>query len=183
MQLALIELGMLLVSVCLVCPLLSAASLGGQSAARNDTLRRFLRGYVGAPTTETRTTRYTAAFADLNGDGVKEAIVYLSGNGWCGSGGCVTLVLQREGQSYRVVTKITITRPPIRLLDHVSNGWRDIGVWVQGGGIQPGHEAELAFDRKSYPANPSVPPARSEAGKVPGQVLISGSESAQPLFQ
>jgi hypothetical protein len=182
MQAAFIESWLLLASAWMLCPLLSAASLGGQNAAQNDTLRSFLQGYVGAPTAETRTTRYTAAFGDLNGDGVKEAIVYLSGNGWCGSGGCVTLVLQREGQSYRVVTKITIARPPIRMLDRVSNGWHDIGVWVQGGEIQPVYEAQLAFDGKTYPTNPSVSPARSETGKVSGQVLISGSESAQPLF-
>jgi hypothetical protein len=39
-------------------------------------------------------TRYIAAFRDLNDDGTPEAIVYLIGKRWCGSGGCNTLVLK-----------------------------------------------------------------------------------------
>ena len=43
----------------------------------------------------------------------------------------------------------------------------------QGGGIQPGYEAELRFDGKTYPANPSVPPARPLKGKPEGEMLIA----------
>lgn len=153
-----------------------------ETAAGPDSLKSFLQNYVGLPTPETRTTRYLAAFKDLNNDGVKEAVVYLSGDRWCGSGGCATLILQREGKSYRMVTKITITRPPIRVLDGAVNGWVNIGVWVQGGGIGSGYEAELRFDGKSYPTNPSLPPARRRTGNVHGQVLIPRSRSATPLY-
>jgi hypothetical protein len=41
----------------------------------------------------TQSTRYIAAFKDLNGDGNLEGIVYLVGGKWCGSGGCTTLIL------------------------------------------------------------------------------------------
>src|SRR6185437_3388628 len=61
-------------------------------------------------------TVYSAALVDLNGDGKPEAIVYLSGPGWCGSGGCGMLVLTPQGNSYREITSTTITRPPIRVL-------------------------------------------------------------------
>jgi hypothetical protein len=83
------------------------------------------------------------------------------------------LILVPEGDSWRLLTKVSITRPPIRLLRTVSNGWRNIGVWVQGGGIQPGYEAELRFDGKTYPPNPSMPPARPLADKPEGQTLIA----------
>ena len=128
------------------------------------------------------TTRYAAAFRDLNGDGKPEAIVYLSGNEWCGSGGCNTLILERNGSSWRVVTELTITQLPIRVLKNTSNGWRNIGVWVQGGGIQPGYEAELRFNGKSYPKNPSVPPARRLAERVEGEVVVPGSAVGVPLY-
>lgn len=116
--------------------------------------------------------RFIASFADLNDDGKTEAIIHLTSNNWCGSGGCTTLVLVREGDSWRVLTEISITRPPIRVLTKKSNGWRSIAVRVQGGGIHPGYEAELRFDGKTYPTNPSVAPAHRVVGKAAGEVVI-----------
>ena len=116
---------------------------------------------------------FIAALADLNGDGSPEAIVYLTSSGWCGSGGCTMLILEQAGGSWRLLTKASITRPPIRVLGTKSNGWRDVGVWVQGGGIQPGYEAQLCFDGQTYPRNPSTAPARPLTGKVRGEMLIA----------
>ncbi len=121
-------------------------------------------------------------FVDLNGDGKDEAIVYLVGREWCGSGGCPTVILASEASSYRVVTELSITQRPIRILSGTSNGWRNLGVWVQGGGIQPGYVAELRFNGKTYPENPTVPPARRLEGKVPGKVVISASQAGTPLY-
>jgi hypothetical protein len=138
------------------------------SAQAKRSLRVFLRTFDGD-----LEDRFLAAFADLNNDGRPEAIVYLTSNDWCGSGGCTMLILVPDGDSWRLLTKIPITRPPIRLLRTRSNGWRDIGVWVQGGGIQPGYQAELRFDGKTYPSNPSMPPARPLAGQAEGEMLIA----------
>ena len=125
--------------------------------------------------------RYARAFVDLNGDKKKEAIVYLVGQWWCGSGGCPTLILKRTGSSFGIVTSISITRPPIKVLSTRSNGWRDISVWVQGGGIQPGYAAKLQFDGKTYPSNPSTPPARRLENHVGGIEVIQSIDGAQPL--
>ena len=133
----------------------------------DQSVRRFLQSFD-----SDLKDRFVAAFADLNEDGRPEAIVHLMSNDWCGSGGCTTLVLVRDGDSWRLLTKITITRTPIRVLTTKSNGWHNITVWVQGGGVQPGYEAELRFDGKKYPTNPSVPPARPIVGKDQGKVLI-----------
>ena len=43
--------------------------------------------------------RFVAAFVDLNGDGRPEAVVRLTSSHWCGSGGCTTLVLERDSDS------------------------------------------------------------------------------------
>jgi hypothetical protein len=148
-----------------------------------DSLKMFLQTYLRTPPSNgDKTTQYFSAFVDLNGDGTQEAIVYLTGQSWCGSGGCTTVILARNRSSWRVLTHMTITRPPIRVLSKASNGWRNISVWVQGGGIQPSYEAELRFDGKTYPSNPSVPPARRSAGKAIGEVVIRSSQSGTRLY-
>lgn len=130
-----------------------------------------------------KTTKYVAVFRDVNDDGKPETIVYLIGRKWCGSGGCNTVILTRDDGRWRIVTNITITRPPIRVLANTSDGWHSIGVWVQGGGIPPGYEAELRFNGKTYPNNPSVPPAKRSEEKLPGEVVISTVQDAVPLYQ
>jgi hypothetical protein len=124
---------------------------------------------------------YVAAFRDLNGDGVDEAVVYLLGSNWCGSGGCNMLVLRQEHGSWKVVSTMTIVRPPVRVLESTSNGWRDIGVWVQGGGIRRGYEAELHFNGKTYSRNPSVPPAKHADQGASGETVIAVPLQSKPL--
>ncbi len=46
-------------------------------------------------------------------------------------------------------------------------------MWVQGGGIQPGYEAELRFDGNGYPENPSLIPARPLVDRPQGQTVIA----------
>ena len=127
-------------------------------------------------------TRYVASFVDLDGDHVDEAIVYLMGRDWCGSGGCNTLVLKQKAGSWAIVTELTLTRRPIRVLTNISHGWHDLGVWVQGGGILKGYEAVLRFDGKTYPKNPTVAPAlKADAGPPPGEVVIAESADAKRI--
>jgi hypothetical protein len=153
------------------------------SASRQNELKIFLQSYLQEPTLEVdETSRYSAAFVDLNGDGIDEAIVYLSGDTYCGSGGCITLVLSRHESSFRVVTRVTITKLPIRVLTSKSNGWSDITVVVSGGGIQPGYESQLCFDGTSYPDNPSGPPARPLSRKVVGKVVVPASTKGLALY-
>jgi hypothetical protein len=151
-----------------------------------ESLKGFLRSYLGepyAPFEREGATRYSSAFVDLKGDGTKEVIVYLSGRAWCGSGGCIMLILAPDGATYRLVTKTTITRPPIRVLNTRSNGWHDIGVVVAGGGTQHGYEALLPFDGTTYPTNPSAPPARRSVEKIQGKIAIPVTAEEQLLYQ
>ena len=102
--------------------------------------------------------RYQAATLDLNSDGADEAVVHLMGPFVCGSGGCPTLVLTPEGDGWRTVSTLSVSRQPIWALDSRSEGWRDLVVSVSGGG-GPSGQARLAFDGQTYPTNPTVPPA------------------------
>ena len=146
-------------------------------------LKAFLRDYLargggGAD----RTTRYRFALVNLDGSGKKDVIAYVTGRSWCGTGGCTMLILAADGSSYRVISRIPITRAPIRVLTVTSKGWRDIGVWVQGGGIQPGYEADLPFDGSGYPTNPSAPPARRLGADTEGEVVLSATDEGTPLY-
>lgn len=121
--------------------------------------------------TELGVSTYKSASVDLNDDGADEIILYATDPSWCGSGGCTLFVLAHEGSAFRVVSKTTISRPPIKLLDGSTNGWRDISVVVQGGGITEGQNVRLAFDGNRYPGNPTLPPA-SRLSKASGTILI-----------
>src|SRR5208282_1683510 len=153
------------------------------TAAQEASLRKFLQNYAaGSDSGDIKATRYLAAFVHLRDDNTQQVIVYLIGGAWCGTGGCQTLILVPKGSSFTVLTEMTVVQQPIRVLDTKSNGWRDLGVWVQGGGIQPGYEARLSFNGKEYPSNPTVPPAEPLTAKVSGKVVVTRSGTGEPLY-
>ena len=171
------------IGIVITTALMLSVSSVGQQKQRQPTPadRASLKSFLQAKDKD-KESRYIAAFRDLNGDGVLEAVVYLVGNDTCGSGGCDALILMRDKDSWRAVTEMTIVQLPIRVLASSSNGWRDLGVWVQGGGIQPGYESELKFDGKSYPENPSTPPAKRARKGAVGEIVIGSIKTAVPLY-
>ena len=150
---------------CLACLLLSAVVCAGQqpqlsTESRQGALKQFLQKELDDPESGIdKTTRFTSAIIQSEGTTKGEIVVYISGESWCGSGGCRLWILEPNGGSFNVIGEMTIVWPPIRVLRTKSHSHYDIGVWVQGGGIQPGYEALMRFDGASYPDNPSVPPA------------------------
>ena len=173
---------------CLVCLLMPALSCVGQQQrlstdSVDSALKQFLQKELTGPHFGIdKTTRYSSAVIKSDGTTKEEIVVYVSGRLWCGSGGCRLWILEPDGASFKVIGEETIVRPPIRVLQSKSRGHFDIGVWVQGGGIQPGYEALLRFDGKSYPGNPSVAPARQLPEEVAGKVLISSADSGKLLY-
>lgn len=161
--------------------LILLATCFATAQSRRDSLTKFLQNYVGTPDAETKTTEYAVAFVDLRDDGTKEAIVYLSSNGWCGTAGCTMLILAPEGMSYRVVSKVPAVRSPIWVLATKTNGWRDIGVVGRKSGNEPLYEAILSYDGKSYPymnEGDEVPLDR----KAQGKMVIPARAKARPLY-
>ena len=144
-------------------------------------LKKFLQEYD-SPYDTDKTTRYVRSFVDLNGDGKKEVVVYLIGSGWCGTGGCRTLILAPDHSTYRLITRIYAVHPPVIVLASTSHGWRSLAVWVVGGGILEGYEAELRFDGRTYPINPAIPPAQRLAAVPSGTVIVSRSDEGTPLY-
>ena len=116
--------------------------------------------------------RFFHASTDLNGDGQREVVVYAYGPMLCGTGGCNTLVLAPAEGGYRLVTEISVSRPPIQVLPRTSNGWHDLLVRVSGGGVPEGYDAELRFDGTTYPNNPTVAPAERATDTEGAEILI-----------
>jgi hypothetical protein len=159
---------------------------GQQVSAPNrpsEPLKTFLRSYLslGGKFAPDRTTRITAVTVTIDNGKAEEDIVYLSGQGWCGSGGCTMLILEPTGSSFKVLGRVTIVQLPIRLLRTMSHGHPDIGVFVQGGGIMSGYEAVLTFNGVKYASNPSLPPAR-KATSIQGEVIITTTQESVPLY-
>jgi hypothetical protein len=142
------------------------AALADAGGAPSDKLRTYINHSLG----DSNDIRFRTAETDLNGDGADEVVVYVTSPDYCGSGGCVTLVLEKAGAAYRTVMRATVTRLPIRVLASRHHGWKDIGVMVGGGGVSP-YEAGMAFNGRRYPSNPTTPPARRLAHPA-GMILI-----------
>src|SRR5262245_11350950 len=165
-----------LTSTLICCVLLLLSNVAGAERKKNVALERALQEWRAESTEE---IRYIPAFADLNEDGKPEAIVYILGKDECGSGGCPTVIFTPSGTGYKLVAEIPLTHPPIRVSRRKSHGWHNLIVFVAGGGIVQGYNAELAFDGKSYPDNPTVPPARQVKDGRRSKVLIPSSVNAQ----
>jgi hypothetical protein len=120
---------------------------------------------------------YFAKQVDLDGGGRAEYVVHVAGPMVCGSGGCDTFVFAQEGSGLRLVSRTSVTRPPIVVASTTTQGWRDLVVRVSGGGILPGHDARLRFDGRTYPANPTVPPAEPLKAPASGEVAIPAFQS------
>jgi len=124
-------------------------------------------------------TRYMTSLVDLNGDGRPEALIYVTGPDWCGTGGCVLLVLKRDGASWQVVNWTPAVRPPIRVLDSKTHGWRDLGIQRAGGGIKAAYEEVRGFNGIKYSAKQSVKPRNAAA--MPGVVAIDDHSEGRLL--
>lgn len=174
-RIALFAVGLVLV--------LPVAGLKAQPS-RDRSLRATLQSEFRESRSSAPDTRYVSAWADLDGDRRPEAIVYLLSRDYCGTGGCNLLVYRAAGRSWRLVARMTVSNPPIRVLNTRSHGWRDLAIGQRE--LRDEHlghyEARLRFNGRTYPLNPSVPPAERLTRRVPGQVLIAENDRGRRLF-
>lgn len=64
------------------------------------------------------------------------------------------LLLEPEGNTFRVITHFTFINLPIRVLDSTTHGWHDLTVQVRDNG-QRSRRVILKFNGETYPGNPS----------------------------
>ena len=122
---------------------------------------------------------YAYNFVNLKGAEAREVLVYLPGSDYCGSGGCTSLVLEKHALEYRLISRLSLTRAPIIVSSHRTNGWNDLIVFVSGGGIHGGYYSVLAFDGQKYPENPTTAPATRLRRGVTGIAYLSGADKAE----
>jgi len=114
---------------------------------------------------------YETAFADLNDDGVPNAIVLMTSRDNCGSGGCTMIIFRGTENGFARVSTSTITNPPIRVLPDKSHGWHTLIVHVRGGGLRPS-EVVMAYGEQGYPSNPSMQPSATPQQVAQAHVVL-----------
>jgi hypothetical protein len=116
---------------------------------------------------ESPAPQFQYALSDLNGDGKDDAVILITDNEYCGSGGCNLQVFRGGDNGFEFISSSTICKPPIRLLGKTSNGWKTIIVYTGGVG-----DVLLSFNGKKYPGNPSLQPKATKAQVESAKVLI-----------
>lgn len=132
---------------------------------------RYTLPFTAAPDATTWKTRWT----DLNGDGVLDALVYIAGPDWCGSGGCTLLVFEAvtgpdadELGAFRPAAEVSLVAGPVLVADAGPDGWRDLVV-----NAEAGDPRVLRFDGETYPGSPSAGVAVTDP--PPGVLLFAES--------
>ena len=109
--------------------------------------------------------RYVYSRVDLNGDGRDEALVYLLGSIFCGTGGCNLLILTPgAGGGYSLVNSFPISRTPVIVSPGKAEGWNDIWRLESGGGA-PASYVRHSFDGKRYVQRERVPANQPPEGR------------------
>ena len=168
--------------------LMPFGALFGQEGAADsnnpsEALKAFLRSYLN-PKGEDRikeTTQITVVSVKTEAEAGEEQVVYVSGWGWCGTSGCTMLIVEPFQSSFKVLGNEPGVQLPIRLLPSTQHGHPDIGVQVEGGGIEVPYEAVLSFDGTNYPLNSALPPARKVKG-IEGKRIITTTKNSVPLY-
>jgi len=136
---------------------MALALLAGQGLAfadeRADLLDWIEQDMLAADLGEGMRAEVAAGLADLDGDGVNEALVYVMGSSWCGTGGCTLWVMRKADEGYEEVAMVTSTTPPIGVLETGTNGWRDLFVTAVDAG-EPGTR-RMRFDGVAYLRSPT----------------------------
>ena len=89
--------------------------------------------------------------ADLNGDGVGEALVYFEGDEWCISTGCRLVVFVKGQNGFRKMSEIKRVKLPLVLATSSSEGWRDM--IARSGNKSIGERLVPLRFKGNYPAN------------------------------
>jgi hypothetical protein len=160
--------------LCLVilCAFMGLAGSSQAETVTNPALTKALETYIKSQGSNLKETQYRVAEIDLNGDKKKDALVFLEGSYWCGSGGCSMLIFANKNESFKLVSAISLVRDPVIVSETKTKNWRDIIVHVGGGGGEAKNVA-LKFNGSSYPTNPSLIKPLASNAKVQGTEVFS----------
>lgn len=113
---------------------------------------------------------------DLNGDGKKEAFVFLIGDYVSGSGGSVALLIDRE--KLEVISDFTLVRVPVVISEEETNGYKDIIMQVSDASLESSYVI-MQYDGQGYPSNPSMLEKIEDGTSVKGLAIIANEVSRE----
>lgn len=122
--------------------------------------------------------RYVWSRVDLNGDGAPEVAATVVGPFVCGTGGCPLLIFQQRRGRLQPITAMGLFKEPLIVSDQKTKGWRNLISRVRWDAGRSTY-ALLTFDGRSYPTNPSVPPARPLQGTERGVAHLGWDPSGR----
>lgn len=157
-----------------------AAAPASAQPSRDAELHAFLQERFADDREDAPETRYAHGWADLTGDGRPEALVFIMSAYHCGSGGCNLYIYTPEQNSFYQLARTTVTHAPIRVLNSRTRGWRDIAVFVAGGGT-PARTVLLSRRGGTYPGNPTTE-GRALRRAPAGQIVIGADDRGRRLF-
>lgn len=123
--------------------------------------------------------RYYFNRVQLNNNIEPETFVYLIGPEFCGTGGCSAAIFTCESGQYKLLSKFTLVNNPVLITNNFTNGYRDIIMYVSGGGIKESYRI-MKFNGSNYPENPSVQPKIESRTKLIGPAIISDDVTKNP---
>lgn len=115
--------------------------------------------------------RYQYNLVELSSGG-PQALVYLFSPRFSGSGGSTAAIFQKQGEDWRLVTRMTLMRNPIVKAETSTHGWHDLIVRISGGGM-PARFVRLRYDGQSYPTNPTALDPMPKGSVVQGTAYVS----------
>jgi hypothetical protein len=94
---------------------------------------------------------------DLNGDKRRDALVMIKSpyGYWCGTHGCIMLIMKAHDTGFTLVNSIQPVREPIYISRAKINGWNNIIVRVSGRLNGETKDVALRFDGAHYPKDPT----------------------------
>ncbi|QOL26283.1 hypothetical protein LP316_02975 [Thalassotalea sp. LPB0316] len=114
--------------------------------------------------------RVEIGFEDLNNDGYIDALVSIVDRNYCGTGGCSFAVFKGELSGFSLLSRGTITSPPIYVKNTSTNGWRDLIVNTGGVGA-----VNLEYNGTKRFPNPSMSPKASPEQVSRAKLVIEPS--------
>jgi hypothetical protein len=120
--------------------------------------------------------RYLYNRADLNGDGKSETVVWVYGKRLSAATGFDALIFRSIKGEYQLIGHFTDVWTPIIVSERRLQGWKDLLVWVAGGGTL-GHYVGVSFDGRSYSeadgANIQPTYEVKDGSRIRGEALVS----------
>ncbi|MEM6988717.1 MAG: hypothetical protein AAF499_19605 [Pseudomonadota bacterium] len=125
-------------------------------------------------------TEHHFAYTDLNDDESLDVVVLLTDDSWCVGESCTAMIFVSEGDSVRLVSKLSLVNGPVALGEYVEGGWRDL--YVRLPGRRALTMARVSFDGTEYPNSPSKWGVDTVKGYGPGRLLLSGNGDYQSIY-